>query len=267
MERLAQRRQRLAQRREQLQDVILKFDAFLKVLAARQERALRRADRARAQAAERDAEVLRLHQELMGLLRHRDHLAQRLRSLRGFGEYLQGVVATMGQFQDVPAMLAYFGALAGARALLAQEVEARQEQLAQGRARLRRYQEEASSELLCAHDELARLHAQLEAAHQDVRQQESHWAHIQSMATQKTLLLGQIKLAVLNLFQLATTQLKIPVDAALEDTEAQLDMVLLCMQDLSAVCAELRPGQPGLRLPRLPVATSHGGARVPPSQE
>ncbi|NXY49692.1 CC42M protein, partial [Ceuthmochares aereus] len=267
MEDLAQRRQQLAQRKEQLQDVSLKFDAFFKALAARQERALQRADKARAKAAEQDAEVFRLHQELTGLLRRREHLVQHLQSLRGFGEYLQGVLARMRQFQDVPAMVAHFGTLAGARALLVQQAEARQEQLAQAWARLRQYQEEASSELLHASAELAQLRAQLKAAHQDVIQEESHWAHIQSTATQKTLLLGQIKLAVLNLFQLATTRLEVPTDVALEDTEAQLDTVLLCMQDLAAICAKLRPGQPGLSPQHLPVATSHRGARVPSSQE
>ncbi|NWS67867.1 CC42M protein, partial [Crotophaga sulcirostris] len=267
LERLAQRRQQLGQRREQLQDVILKFDAFLQALAARQERALRRAERKKMQAAEQDAEVSHLLQEKKGLQRHREHLAQRLRNLRGFGEYLQGVLARVGQFQDVPAMVAHFKALAGARALLAQQAEARHEQLDQGRARLQRYQEEAGSDLLCTKDELAQLRAQLEATHHDVLQEESHWAHIQSMATQKTLFLGQIKLAVLNLFQLATARLKVPTDVALEKKKAQLDMVLLCMQDLAAICAKKYPGQPGLSPPRLSVATRHRGARVALSQE
>lgn len=55
--------------------------------------------------------------------------------------------------------------------------------------------------------------------------QESRWAHVQSTAAQKTLLLGQIKLAVLSLFQLVTARLEVPSDVALEDTEAQLDTV------------------------------------------
>ncbi|KFP74802.1 Coiled-coil domain-containing protein 42 like-2, partial [Acanthisitta chloris] len=55
--------------------------------------------------------------------------------------------------------------------------------------------------------------------------QESCWAHVQSTATQKTLLLGQIKLAVLSLFELVTARCRVPTDVALEDTEAQLDMV------------------------------------------
>ncbi|NXT31490.1 CC42M protein, partial [Pelecanoides urinatrix] len=272
MECLEQRRQQLGQRKDQLRDVVLKFNAFLKASTARQERALRRADEEQARAAEQGAEAARLRRELTGLLQHRERLARRLRSLRSFGDYLRGVLARTGQFQDVPAMLAHFGALVGAHAALAQQAEAGQERLAQGWARLRRYQEEASSELQRTNNELTQLRAHLEAARHDVLQRESCWAHVQSTAAQKTLLLGQIKLAVLNLFQLATARLRVPTDVALEDTEAQLDMVLLCMQDLAAICAELRPGQPGLRAPRLLAATSmhplrHGAARVPPSWE
>ncbi|XP_037247113.1 cilia- and flagella-associated protein 73 isoform X3 [Falco rusticolus] len=149
MERLAQRWQQLSQREEQFRDVVLEFDEVLKASAARQERLLRRADEERAQAAGQGAKATRLRRELAGLLRRRERLAQRLRSLRGFGEYLQGVLPSMGQFQDVPDMLAHFGALAGVRAALAQRAGARWEQLAQHRAQLRRYREEASSKLLC----------------------------------------------------------------------------------------------------------------------
>ncbi|NXD40064.1 CC42M protein, partial [Copsychus sechellarum] len=222
MQRLAQRRQQLARRREQHRDAVLSFDSFLKAVAARRERALRRAGERRA--AER-AEAARLQRELEQLLRRRERLARRLRSLRPFGDYLRDVLASTGQFQDVPAMLEHFGVLAGVRAALAREAEAGQELLAQGRAQLERYRQESSTQLLGTRDELARLHTRLEAARQEVLQWESRWAHIQSTATQKSLLLGQIKLAVLNLFQQTTAQLRIPMDRAQEDTKAQLDMV------------------------------------------
>ncbi|NXC23646.1 CCD42 protein, partial [Campylorhamphus procurvoides] len=225
MERLAQRREQLTRREQQHRDVVLQFEAFLEAAAARRDRAERRAGEERARVAARGAEAARLHRELSGLLRHRESLARRLRSLCRFGDYLRDALATLGQFQDVLAMLVHFGVLARARAALAQEAEAGQARLAQGRAQLQQYQEETSAELLGTNNELAQLNTRLQAAHQDVLQWESCWARAQSTATQKTLLVGQIKLAVLNLFQLSTASLKIPMDVAMEDTEAQLDMV------------------------------------------
>ncbi|XP_040433160.1 cilia- and flagella-associated protein 73 isoform X1 [Cygnus olor] len=339
MEGLDQRRQQLGQREEQLRDVALRFDAFLKVSAARRERALGRAGEERAQAAWRGAEADGLQQELAGLLRRRERLRRRLRGLRVFGDYLQGVVATTGQvrvpvpcpqevvflqghqrplhpklhvgasvggsggvgtrnhlrdegeqhpggvgalataqplpttqFQDVPSMLAHFGALAGVRAALLHQLEAGKQRLAQGRARLQRYHEEAGSELLRGRDEVLQLRARLEAARHDVLRGESCWTQIQSTATHKTLLLAQIRMAVLSLFQLATKHLKVPRDVALEDTETQLDVVLLCMQDLAAICAELCPKEPGLGPPRVPATITtrprhHRGVTVPPSHQ
>ncbi|NXF88324.1 CC42M protein, partial [Eubucco bourcierii] len=239
MEQLAQHWQQLGQREKQHRDVALKYDAFLKGLSARQEQALQRADKERAQAAEQGAKAASLHRELQGLLQHRDRLTLRLQRLQGFSDYLQAVLARAGQFQDVLAMLAHFEALSRPWATLAREAEGEQEQLAQDWAQLQQHQEEVDSKLLSTSNEVPQLDACLEAVPHDAIQKESCWAHVQSMATQRTLRLGQIKLAVLNLFQLTTTWLEVPGDTALEDTEAQLNTVLLCMQDLAAICAEL----------------------------
>ncbi|NXX77080.1 CC42M protein, partial [Urocolius indicus] len=269
--RLARRREQLRHRQEQLRDDVLRFSAFLKAVSAGRARAVRQAAEQRARAAEQEAEAAHLRQELMGLRGARERLARRLRSLHGCWHQLQALLASTGQFQDVPAVLAHFRALAGVRAALVREVEARQQQLAQGWARLRRAQEEVDSELLCASAERDQLHTRLEAARRDLLQEECCWAQAQSRAAQQTLLLGQIKLAVLNLFQLATAWLQLPTAVAPEDTEAQLDTVLLCMQDLSVLTAQLCPGQPGPCPPCLPVATSmmplcRRGAGGPPSQ-
>nr|XP_047919602.1 cilia- and flagella-associated protein 73 isoform X1 [Anser cygnoides] len=313
MEGLDQRRQQLGQREEQLRDVALRFDAFLKVSAARRERALGRAGEERARAAQRGAEADGLQQELAGLLRRREQLRRRLRGLRVFGNYLRGVVATTGQvrvpvpcpqgvvflqghqhplhpklhvgasvggsggagtqnrlrdegeqhlggvgapatarplpttqFQDVPSMLAHFGALAGVRAALLHQLEAGQQRLAQGRARLQRYHEEAGGELLRGRDEVVQLRARLEAVRHDVLQGESCWTQIQSAATHKTLLLGQIRMAVLSLFQLATKHLKVPRDVALEDTETQLDVLWHQGPHLPRCCSACRTWLPSV---------------------
>ncbi|NXC45899.1 CC42M protein, partial [Penelope pileata] len=267
---LAQRRQRLGQREAQLREDALKFNAFLKAMSARRVRALRWAGEERARAACQEAQAMELQQELGGLQQRRERLGQCLRSLRIFGDFLQAVQAAMGQ--DVPSVLAHFGALAGVRAMLLQQVGARQEALAQGCAWLQQYQEEADTELEREQEEMQQLRARLEAARHDVLQGETRWAQLRSAAAQRTLQLGQIRMAVLGLFQLATAQLNVPTAVGLQDTEAQLDAVLLCMQDLAAICAELCPTGLELR-PHPPPATTatcpqrHRAVTVPPSQE
>lgn len=68
----------------------------------------------------------------------------------------------------MPSMLAHFGALVEGRAVLLQQVEARQAVLAQGRAQLQQCCEEADSELTSSNEEALQLRACLEAARSDV---------------------------------------------------------------------------------------------------
>ncbi|XP_020010828.1 coiled-coil domain-containing protein 42 isoform X2 [Castor canadensis] len=70
--------------------------------------------------------------------------------------------------------------------------------------------------------------------------EESRWAHIQNTAAKKTLLLGTIKMATLNLFQIVSKQQKDTAQVSLEDTHKQLDMIQQFIQDLSDIWAEVK---------------------------
>ncbi|XP_041521709.1 coiled-coil domain-containing protein 42 isoform X2 [Microtus oregoni] len=70
--------------------------------------------------------------------------------------------------------------------------------------------------------------------------EESRWAHIQNTAAKKTLLLGTIKMATLNLFQIVSKQLKETTQVSLEDTHKQLDMIQQFIQDLSDIWTEVK---------------------------
>ncbi|XP_019341256.1 coiled-coil domain-containing protein 42 isoform X2 [Alligator mississippiensis] len=70
--------------------------------------------------------------------------------------------------------------------------------------------------------------------------EESRWAHIQNTAAKKTLKLGTIKMATLNLFQSVSKQLKETLSVPVEDTHKQLDMIQQFIQDLSDIWAEVK---------------------------
>lgn len=55
--------------------------------------------------------------------------------------------------------------------------------------------------------------------------QERHWNHIQETAAKETLLLGKIKMATLNLYEMAGGKLEGEEDISVNDTETQLERV------------------------------------------
>ena len=151
---------------------------------------------------------------------------------------------------------------------LMQSAQEGQEKIERAKARLARYMEEKDDEILQHNNELARLQMRFDRARSDViiwvssrlvrgllgllgervrdghththtccahvppssSPQESRWAHIQNTAAKKTLLLGTIKMATLNLFQIVSKQLKEASYVSLEDTHKQLDRVR-CLGD------------------------------------
>ncbi|XP_019349258.1 cilia- and flagella-associated protein 73 [Alligator mississippiensis] len=256
MESLQQRREELEHKEEQLKEAFFKFDKFLKENDAKRHRALRKASGERLQAARSNVEAIHLRQEIARLLRERDKLQRRLEANDIFRSYLQTVIEKTEQFQEIKEMIDRVRTLVATQAVLVQRELGSREQVEEEHAQLQRYLEESNNKVLQCNNRLAELQTQLEQARVRVHQWESKWTEIQTTAAKKTLELGQIKMAALNLFQMVTKQMKLQVDIPLEDTEAQLDKVLLCMTDLSDILADVRKGGPLLTPQTLPPATS-----------
>ncbi|XP_053225810.1 cilia- and flagella-associated protein 73 isoform X3 [Podarcis raffonei] len=244
MEELQQRRKELELKEGQLKKSILKFDKFLKDNDAKRSRALRKAGEEKQQAAQREAEAERLKEEIAHLLSVKEKLQWQLERHKAFPEYLQKVLEKTEQFQGIPELIAQFQALMATQATLAQRELFGQEAVEEERARLQRYTEERSNQILQQNNRVAELQAQLEQAQTRVLELESNWVCIQNTAADKTLELGRIKLAALNLFQMVAKHRKLPADVAMEDTAAQLDAVELCVVDLNDILANFRKGEP-----------------------
>uniref|UniRef100_A0A8C9P5Y5 Coiled-coil domain containing 42 n=1 Tax=Spermophilus dauricus TaxID=99837 RepID=A0A8C9P5Y5_SPEDA len=144
------------------------------------------------------------------------------------------------QFEEIHEVIGRYKTLVSMHHDLMQSAQESQEQIEHAKARLARYMEEKDDEILQHNNELARLQMRFDRARSDVIIWESRWAHIQNTAAKKTLLLGTIKMATLNLFQIVSKQLKETAQVSLEDTHKQLDMIQQFIQDLSDIWAEVK---------------------------
>ncbi|XP_077164692.1 cilia- and flagella-associated protein 73 isoform X2 [Paroedura picta] len=244
MESLQHRQQELEGKEKQLKEALLKFDKFLKDSDAKRGRALRKAEEEQQEAAKRGDEAEYLQQEIARLLSLKEKLRQRLEAHKPFPEYLQKVVEKAKQFQEIPELISRFQTLIATQAKLAQRELVNREALEEEHARLQKYLEESSNQILRQNNQIAQMQAQLEQAQIRVHEGESVWNRIQNTAAEKTLEVGQIRLAALNLFQMVAKHRKRPAEVAQEDTEAQLEAVKLCMVDLIDMRADLCKGDP-----------------------
>ncbi|XP_073169254.1 cilia- and flagella-associated protein 73 isoform X1 [Lepidochelys kempii] len=222
MESLQQRRKELQHKEGQLKEAIFKFDKFLKDNDSKRSRALQKVSEQREQVVQKVVEARQLRQEIARLLVERDRLQRHLEAHAIFRSYLQGVLEKTEQFQETQALIDRFRTLTATNVALVQQDLGSREALAEKRAQLQQFLEQSNNEIMQLNNQLAMLQAQREEAQAKVHQWESKWTEIQNTATKKTLQLGQIKMAALNLFQLATKQMKLQVDVPLEDTETQL---------------------------------------------
>ncbi|XP_053862281.1 cilia- and flagella-associated protein 73 isoform X3 [Malaclemys terrapin pileata] len=242
MESLQQRRKELHYKEGQLKEAIFKFDKFLKDNDAKRSRALHKVSEQREQVVQKVVEAMRLRQEIARLLVERDRLQRRLEAHGIFRSYLQGVLEKTEQFQDIQLLIDRFRTLRATHAVLVQQDLGSREAMAETQAQLQQYLAQSSTQIMELNNQLALLQAQREQARAKVHQWESKWTEIQSTAAKKTLQLGQIKMAALNLFQLATKQMKLQVQ--------------LCMLDLADILADLRQGEPVPAIQPSPAAAS-----------
>uniref|UniRef100_A0A670ZWA6 DUF4200 domain-containing protein n=1 Tax=Pseudonaja textilis TaxID=8673 RepID=A0A670ZWA6_PSETE len=179
---------------------------------AKRSRAMRKADQEKQQMALKKVEAEHLREEIARLMTVKTRLQGRLAAHKPFCEYLQ-------EFQDISEMIGRFETLRATQASLIRREQIAREAVEEERSCLQQYLEESSNRILQQNNMVAELQDQLEQT------QESNWICIQNTAASKTLELGQIKLAALNLFQMVAKHRKLPMNVPQEDTDAQLDAV------------------------------------------
>ncbi|XP_021094007.1 coiled-coil domain-containing protein 42 isoform X2 [Heterocephalus glaber] len=202
-------------------------------------RALKKANKERELKRHHLRELTKAKQDMAALQLEHQQLSNKLQDYSIFNQYLEKVVEN-SEFEEIHEVIGRYKTLVSMHHDLMQSTREGQEKIERAKTRLARYMEEKDNEILQHNNELARLQMRFDRARSDVIVWESRWAHIQNTAAKKTLLLGTIKMATLNLFQVVSKQLKEATQVSLEDTHKQLDMIQQFIQNLSDIWAEVK---------------------------
>ena len=278
MEGLAQRRQELERKEQQLKQSLQKFDRFLKENDSKKSRALKKAQDERVMIKQKEASIEELKGECKDLELERDRYKKRLEKYIIYQDYLERVLELSDEFSELREVMARYDTLIATHSDLMHREQKNQEIMEREKHKFHKFMEDKNTEILHCNNQLAQLQTRLDKAQSEAVHWESKWTHIQNTAAKKTLLLGRIKIATHNLYQLVARHAKHDQDeeeneadarpgtqegkdkssaqnskeprkpsanlanaaGSTEQTAQQLDRIQNFIQDLTQICADIR---------------------------
>ncbi|XP_031165106.1 coiled-coil domain-containing protein 42 homolog [Sander lucioperca] len=227
LESLQQRILELHEEAKKVKELHLSFDKFLKDEDADQ--AAEKAERERKEVLQLEAELERLKVEYAELMRKQE-LQRHVQRHSSYWDFMERVVR-MTKFDNVQALSGHLESLLHFRDHLYQRESKAQEQVSQQRKALLTLEDQHHFLRLHKSNQLSQLQTELEKTRSEALIWERKWNHIQETAAKKTLLLGQIKMATLNLYEMTDDILEEEEAVDMNDTEKQLDKVKMFIQD------------------------------------
>ncbi|XP_043924372.1 cilia- and flagella-associated protein 73 [Protopterus annectens] len=240
MESLQQRKEELERKEEQLKMSIFKFDKFLKENDSKRTRAIGKAKTEQELTKQKERDLEKLNEQVADLMLQKERLKQRLIKNAVFWKYLEQVAQKSEEFHEIRDVIDRFDTLLATHEALVKKGTENQEAVEKEKALLHQFVKEKSNEILKYNNDLADLQSKVDLTHEETLKWESTWARIQNTAASKTLLLGKIKMATLNLFQMMSKEMRQKMDISLDDTVTQLDKIKLFILDLMAILADLK---------------------------
>ncbi|XP_070821234.1 coiled-coil domain-containing protein 42 homolog [Chaetodon trifascialis] len=225
LESLRHCRDELHQKVKEIKEFRAGFDAFLKDDDANQ---AAEKERVRREGLQKEAE--RLKEEHAELMERKQELQHRVQRHAVYLDFMERVVK-LTQFEDVQPLTGHLESLLHFREQLYQKESEAQEQLDQQRKALLTLEDQHHLLRLHRNNQLSQLQTELQEMFSEALTWEGTWNHIQETAAKKTLVLGQIKMATLNLYEMTEDGVEGEEGVDMNDTEKQLDKVKMFIQD------------------------------------
>ncbi|XP_063754100.1 LOW QUALITY PROTEIN: coiled-coil domain-containing protein 42-like [Eleginops maclovinus] len=227
LENLQQHEDELQEKTKKIKELNL---SYVKILEDQAAEFTERAERERKELLQLDADHERLVVELAEELeskKEREHLLVKLQPYADIFER----AAKLTKFKDAKSLADHMENLLRIRESLLQQNLQKREKYDELRKTLQSKQEQHRLMRLQKTYELSQLEVEHEKVRSEVLDWETKWNHIQETASKKTLLLGQIKMATLNLYEMTCQDKKGEEVVDINDTEKQLDMVRMFIKD------------------------------------
>ncbi|CAF4995506.1 unnamed protein product, partial [Rotaria socialis] len=164
-----------------------------------------------------------------------------------FCKFYFQTVETADEFQEIRELIDRYTTLKTNKESLLEIQNQREDQLETLRRKREAFIQKTNNEILILNNRIGDLQHELERAEIEARRAENEWNFIQSTAAEKTLLLGNVILAVRNLQQLVVRQQKTEkeeegpeVEDPIRRVRQQLDRVHMFIHDFTAITNEMR---------------------------
>ncbi|XP_065682767.1 coiled-coil domain-containing protein 42 homolog isoform X1 [Hydra vulgaris] len=238
MESVKQRREQLDRKKHELKESLLKFDKFLKENDSKRARAIKKMTDEREAKRGKEREIEKLEEEMRQLIKTRDKIQKKAEKYSVCQRYLDKIIEISDEFQELREITARYDTLINTHNELLARENKHQDDIENEKSKLSKFVEKKNNEMLSYNNQLAQLQTELEKEQSNALKWESEWTHIQNTAAKKTLLLGKIKMATHNLFQLINKNAK--EAETVESTVEQLNKIQTFIQDLSQITNEIK---------------------------
>ncbi|XP_032899042.1 cilia- and flagella-associated protein 73 isoform X2 [Amblyraja radiata] len=233
------RREDLLEKEEELKLSILKFDKFLKENDAKRLRAKSKQMSENDLQRQKERDIMKMEKELDFQITQRGKLKKKTESHAVYPSFLENVIKTGDEFQDIGTVTSRFEALLHTYDLLVRRYQENQETIKTIKSNLNNFIKTKNNENLKYQNMIAGLKIRLEAAKTKTVKWESIWVHIQNTAAKKTLTLGMVKMAIFNLYA-HIKEAELDLNIAIEDTTKQLSVVQEYIMQLREILHEFK---------------------------
>uniref|UniRef100_A0AAQ4NW63 DUF4200 domain-containing protein n=1 Tax=Gasterosteus aculeatus aculeatus TaxID=481459 RepID=A0AAQ4NW63_GASAC len=228
LESLQQRTNDLQVEIKKTSDLRLSFDTFLKVEDA--DRAAAKAEKARKEVLQLDAEIERLRLVYAELMERKQQQQRQIQRHGAYRDFMVRVVR-MTKFDDVRELTGHIESLLHFEDHFCKRENKAFQRVDQLKKTLLTLKDNHPLLRLQKNNQLSQLQTEIEKTRSEALSWDRKWNHIQETAAKKTLLLGRIKMATLNLYEMTHDTVEEDKAVNMNDTEKQLDKVKMFIQE------------------------------------